>query len=84
MWKEGWKSRNVRSFGIFVGVAMNSTHHLRYSPCSSSLRCCVLLDDAVVSVIWKGESRCQALDHQENLDLEAIAFCVMTAFCMYI
>ena len=29
-------SRNVLSLGIFVGIARNSSHHLRYSPWISS------------------------------------------------
>ena len=61
---------------------MNSIDHLRYAPCSSSLRCSVLLEDIVASVMWNSERSLHALDHQEYLDLEAMVLCVMTAFWM--
>ena len=65
---------------MLVGTAVNLTHNLRYSPWSSSLRCFVLLEDIVVSVMWNSERSLHALDHQEYLDLEAMALCVMTAY----
>ena len=72
MWKEGWNLWNVHSLGMLVGTAMNSTHHLRYSPWSSSLRFLVLLEEIVVSVRWKPERSLHAFDNQEYLDLEAM------------
>ena len=36
----------------------------------------------MVSVMWKSEISLHALDHQVNLDLEAMVSCVMTAFWM--
>ena len=74
MWNDGWNWRNVLSLGMLVGTAINSAHHLRYAPWSSSLRCLVLWEEIVVSVIWKSETSLYALDHQVNLDLEAMVF----------
>ena len=42
----------------------------------------MLLEEIVFSVMWKSERSLHAFDHQVNLDLEAMVFCVVTAFWM--
>ena len=34
----------------------------------------------MVSVMWKSETSLHALDHQVNLDLDPMAFCIRKAF----
>ena len=67
---------------MLVGTAMNLIHHRRYAPCKSSLRLVVLVAKMVSSVMWRSPTMRQALDHQVNLALEAIARCVRIAFLM--
>ena len=40
-WKDVWNILYVSSLGAFVGIARYVIHHLLYSPCRSSFRCCV-------------------------------------------
>ena len=61
---------------------MNLIHHRRYTPCKSSLRLFVLVADMVSSVMFRPSTIRQALDHQVNLALEAMARCVRIAFWM--
>ena len=65
---------------MLVGTAMNLIHHRRYAPCKSSLRLVMLVARMVSSVMWSSSTMRQALDHQVNLALDAIALCVRIAF----
>ena len=40
----------------------------------------MLLEDIVISVMWNPERSLHTLDHQEYLDLEAMALCVDDCF----
>ena len=61
-------------FGDICWDSRECAHHLRYSPWISSLRWVVDWEGRVVSVSLKWCSILHALDHQVNLDLEAMAF----------